>query len=89
MMGDMSGDKHEQHDDLDVLEYIKNKLYEEFKSGNNKVKVGDLLKVMEMKNKLSVTGKAEKIFWEMINKIRESELSNKRKRTTRKRKTSK
>ncbi len=81
--------KQEQHDDLEILEYIKNELFKEFKSDKSKVKVGDLLKVLEMKNKLSVTGKAEKKFWEMINKIRESELSDKSKRTTRKRKTSK
>lgn len=82
-------DKHEQHSDLEILESIKNKLYKEFRSDNSKVKVGDLLKVLEMKNKLSVTGEAEKKFWEMINKIREEELTDKRKKTTRKRKISK
>jgi hypothetical protein len=89
MTGGKSADEHEQHSDLDILDYIKNRLYKEFRSDNSEVKVGDLLKVLEMKNKLSVTGKAEKIFWEMINKIREEELTDKGKKTTRKRKISK
>ncbi len=76
----------EQHSDLEILEYLKNELFKEFKGDKTKVKVGDLLKVIEMKNKLSVTGKTEKKFWEMINKIREEELSDKGKRITGKRK---
>ena len=84
-----SEEKQEQHNDLEILEFIENELFKRFKNKNSKVKVGDLLKVIEMKNKLSVTGKAEKKFWEMINKIREEELSDKGKRVTGKRKPAK
>ncbi len=89
MSGGTSADKQEQHNDLEILEFIENELFKRFKNKNSKVKVGDLLKVIEMKNKLSVTGKAEKKFWEMINKIREEELSDKGKRVTGKRKPAK
>jgi hypothetical protein len=86
-----SGDDAEQlrHSDLEILEYIKNELFHEFMENKTNVKVGDLLKVIEMKNKLSVTGKAEKKFWEMINKIREEELSGKAKKRAKKSRTPK
>jgi hypothetical protein len=82
-------EKNNQTDDLEILEDLKQELYEKIKNDKTQVKVGDLLKVIEMKNKLSVTGKAEKKFWEMINKIRKEELSDKSKSNSRKRKTSK
>lgn len=79
----------EQHGDLEILEYVKNKLFTDFKSNETNVKAGDLLKVIEMKNKLSVTGKSEKKFWEMINKIREEELTDKKRKSPRKSKKAK
>ncbi|UCD94067.1 MAG: hypothetical protein JSU69_09895 [Candidatus Zixiibacteriota bacterium] len=76
-------------DDLEILERLKNKIYKAIDKTETSPKVGDLLKVIEMKSKLSVTGKAEKKFWEMINKIREEKLSDKTKSRRRKRKPSK
>ena len=87
----MSGNGTEEdkpRDDLDILEDLKKKIYDALDVKKNPPKVGDLLKVIEMKSKLSVTGKAEKKFWEMINKIRQGELSEKSKSRTRKRKSS-
>jgi hypothetical protein len=89
MAEEVTNEEKEQHSDLEILEFLKNKLFHEFKEDKSNVKVGDLLKVLEMKNKLSVTGKAEKKFWEMINKIREAELSGKGKKRTKKPATSK
>lgn len=62
-------------DDLDILEDLKRKIYAAIKTGEPQPKVGDLLKVIELKRKLSVEGKGEKKFWEMVNKIRHEELS--------------
>jgi len=75
--------------DLDILEDLKARLYQEIINSEPPLKVGDLLKVIEMKNKLSVSGKAEKKFWDMINKIREKELSPKSETGPRKKKRSK
>ena len=61
--------------DLQILENVRNKLYEIFDNNPEKMKVGDLLKVIELKKKLSVSGSGEKKFWEMINKLREEELA--------------
>jgi hypothetical protein len=62
-------------DDLQILENVRNKLYEIFVDKPEETKVGDLLKVIELKKKLSVSGTAEKKFWEMVDKIREKELA--------------
>lgn len=76
-------------DDLEILEDLKIRLYQAIINNETPPKVGDLLKVMEMKNKLSVSGKAEKKFWDMINRIREKELSRKNETGARKKKRSK
>lgn len=62
-------------DDLDILEDLKKKIYNAIKNNEPQPKVGDLLKVIELKRKLSVEGKGEKKFWDMVNKIRQEELS--------------
>ena len=71
-------------DDLEILEYLKDKLYRAIENDKPQPKVGDLLKVIELKRKLAVTGKAEKKFWDMINAIRKEELTRPPKRTSRK-----
>jgi len=62
-------------DDLHALDYICNELFTLYKTNHELVKVGDLLKAIEIRRKLSVSGTGEKIFWEMINKLREEELA--------------
>ncbi len=75
----MEADTDEQDekiiDDLDILEDLKQAIYNAIKNDEPQPKVGDLLKVIELKRKLSVEGKGEKKFWDMVNKIREEELS--------------
>lgn len=79
----MEADTDEQDekivDDLDILEDLKQKIYNAIKNDKPQPKVGDLLKVIELKRKLSVEGKGEKIFWNMVNKIREEELGKPKK----------
>jgi len=62
-------------DDLDILEDLKLTIYNAIINKKPQPKVGDLLKVIELKRKLSVEGKGEKKFWNMVNKIRQEELS--------------
>jgi len=76
--------------DLEIIEDLKKSLYDDFKNEKKRkdVKIGDILKVIEMKSKLSVAGKAEKKFWEMIDELRRETLGDKRKaRTTGKKKS--
>jgi len=61
--------------DLEILEELRNRLYQAITGNKDQPKVGDLLKVMDMKKKLSVEGRAEKKFWEMINRLRQEELT--------------
>ncbi|PKK83431.1 MAG: hypothetical protein CVT49_08405 [candidate division Zixibacteria bacterium HGW-Zixibacteria-1] len=58
--------------DLEMLEDLKQKIHKGL--NYESVKIGDLLKVIDMKNKLSVTGKAEKKFWDMIDELRRETL---------------
>jgi hypothetical protein len=81
--------KKRHPDDLEILEDLKEKLYGAILNDTPLPKVGDLLKVIEMKNKLSVTAKAEKKFWDMIDEIRKEELSGKKRSVSRKSKDSK
>jgi len=67
-------DENGKTNDLEMLEEMRDTLFKAFKEGEN-VKVGDLLKIIELKRKLSVEGKGEKKFWEMVNEIRREELS--------------
>ncbi len=66
-------------DDLELLDELKEIVYNAIKKNEQPPKVGELLKIIEMKSKLSVSGKAEKKFWDMINKIREQGLAEKTK----------
>ena len=76
-------DKSEIIDDLVILEEIKMKLYEDITGDNPTMKVGDLLKVIELKNKLSISGRAEKKFWKMVNQIRREGLTKPKKKSER------
>ena len=74
-------------EDLDILEDLKRKIYNAIKNNEPQPKVGDLLKVIELKRKLSVEGKGEKKFWDMVNKIRQEELGKPKKSGSTKKKT--
>jgi len=70
--------------DLEILEELRNILYNAIRDKESQPKVGDLLKVIELKRKLSVEGKGEKQFWDMVNKIREKELNKPPRKTAKK-----
>ena len=73
-MPDMSNSKEENLDDQSILENILQKLYKLFDEQPSDVKVGDILKVIELKHKLTVTGPGEKKFWAMIEQVRQEKL---------------
>lgn len=75
--------------DLDMLDKIRNELYNKLIKQMENPKVGELLRVIEMKQKISVEGKGEKKFWEMVNKIRTEELTKAKSKRPRKGKSSK
>jgi len=62
-------------DDLGMLKSIRDDMYDKLKKEMEKPKVGDLLRVIEMKQKLSVQDQGEKKFWEMVNRVRGEELN--------------
>jgi hypothetical protein len=60
----------------EMLDDLKNNIAKQIKSGTIKAKVGDLLKIIELQNKLSIDSSAEDKFWEMIEKLRQEELKD-------------
>ena len=62
--------------DKKLLDFIKDEIEKQVRSGKIKLKVGDLLKILELQNKLSKDSSAEEKFWEMLEKIRQEELKD-------------
>lgn len=59
---------------LDKL--IKNYSSQLLKNGDEKIKLGDLLKMIELRRKLSPENSEQKKFWKMLNKVRKENLQN-------------
>ncbi|MBN2227096.1 MAG: hypothetical protein JW763_06995 [candidate division Zixibacteria bacterium] len=76
-MGDTSVKTTAQMSDLDILQDLRNLLFDAITKNEKQPKVGDLLKVIELKRKLSVAGKSEQDFWNMIDSLRKRELPGK------------
>lgn len=66
------GNQHEEK----FLEELISCLMKKLKSGKYQVKVAEVLKAIELKQKMSSKGgkSKEKIFWELIDQIRKEEL---------------
>ncbi len=62
--------------DQELLYEIKKEIWGQIQSGEIKMKVGDLLKVLEIQKKLASDSSAEEKFWELIEQIRQEELKN-------------
>ncbi len=68
--------------DLDVLDNLIKKYCKHFENKiDEKAKIGDLLKMIELKRKLSPENSEQKKFWKMLNKIRKENLQNKNETT--------
>jgi uncharacterized protein YaaW (UPF0174 family) len=62
--------------DQEMLQKIKERIWEQINKGEIKLKVGDLLKVLEIQKKLASDSSAEEKFWELIEQIRQEELKD-------------
>jgi uncharacterized protein YfcZ (UPF0381/DUF406 family) len=58
----------------EFLEKLIKKVLKRINSKDCQPKVSDALKAIQLKQKLRKTSEAEKIFWELIEKIRKEEL---------------
>jgi len=58
----------------DFLEKLLKKLLKKLNNKDYKPTVSDAIKAIQLKEKLKKTSEAEKIFWELIEKIRLEEL---------------
>ena len=63
--------------DLEMLDDIRNKLYDDFNDNFPKKKVGELVKVIQLKNKLTVTKKSRKNLWDMVEDVRQEKFGGK------------
>lgn len=82
--------KSEKKKDSEILQEVLERLYKGFKRRPSQVKVGDILKVIELKLKLKATGgdRGQKALWELINNVRQEEIP-KREKTNEERESSK
>lgn len=62
--------------DQELLQEIKEMIWEQVNNGEIKLKVGDLLKILEIQKKLASDSSAEEKFWEIIEQIRQEELKD-------------
>lgn len=62
--------------DQEMLDYIKKSIMDQIQDDPHTLKVGDLLKILEIQKKLSSDSKAEEKFWEVIEQIRQEELKH-------------
>ncbi len=62
--------------DLEQLQELQDRMIEELRSKEMNPKVGDLLKTLELKLKLKLPADEKAKIWELINQLREEELSS-------------
>ncbi len=62
--------------DKEILDYLKRTIVEQIQCGKINLKVGDLLKILEIQKKISSDSGAEEKFWELIEQIRQTELED-------------
>jgi len=60
--------------DLEILERMIKEFGRQQKKKYCDIEVRDVLKAIQLKHKLDPSGKGEKIFWELIDQLREEEL---------------
>jgi len=60
--------------DKELLEFLKDTIISQIQDGNINLKVGDLLKILEIQKRLLSDNDAEAEFWKVIEQIRQEEL---------------
>jgi hypothetical protein len=66
--------RREERDDLKIVETLIDKIIKRLEENSFQPKVHDVLKAIQLKQKLAKTSEAEKTFWQEIDEIRTSEL---------------
>lgn len=62
--------------DTELLQRIKEEFYRQINEHEIKMKVGDLVKILDIQRNLASDPDAKEKFWEMIEKIRQEELKD-------------
>jgi hypothetical protein len=62
--------------DMERLDRLKDLIMQNADNGKIQLKVGDLLKILELQKKLSTDKNAEDKFWQMLEDIRKEELKD-------------
>jgi len=60
--------------DLQLLEGLIKKFFEKLEKSGFEPKAQDVIRAIQLKQKLAQASEAEKIFWEMIDQLRKEEL---------------
>lgn len=63
--------------DSEILDELIQLILEDIRNKGGRFKVAELLKTLEVKRKLAPNDDRERLFWEMIDRIRVEELPNK------------
>jgi hypothetical protein len=71
---DPESTRREEPDDLKLVEALIDKIIKRLEEDSFKPRVHDVLKAIQLKQKLAKTSEAEKTFWQEIDEIRTSEL---------------
>jgi len=61
---------------LEFLDYLIGEFTEMIMTNKVKPKVGDVLKMIELRKKLSADSKTQEKFWELIDQLRQEELQD-------------
>lgn len=63
--------------DEEILEDMRDRIYEDLKITKPEMKVSDLVKIIELKNKLTASGKSGKKLWNAVDDARKEKLEGK------------
>jgi hypothetical protein len=72
-----------QFSDLRLLELLINKFIDKLEKNGFEPKAQDVLKAIQLKQKLAKSAEAEKLFWELLDELRDEELGKKTAKTER------
>ena len=77
----METKENNQAGDIVILDDLIAKSFEKIAANSEKLdKIGDLLKMIELRRKLSPTDHEQKKFWKMIDRIRQEKMSQPKKK---------
>ena len=75
-LDDLDKQRKGNANDLEILEEIQAKIVEELRNKEINPRVGDLLKALELKMKLKLSQDDKEKIWELLNQLRDEELSS-------------